>query len=313
MKIAVLGGGAWGATFAKIQTDAGGDVTVWSALPDELDRLKSEFSVEADLARAIWPAEAIFLALPTTYLREVLTKIRATGVNLAGKIFICLSKGVERETWRFGFEIAREVLPESVEIGVLSGPNLAAELARKLPAAAVLALPQIDRAKTLAGEFSNEYFKIHPGDDVAGVALGGAYKNALAIAAGAINGAGLGNDLVALLVVKGLGEMTDFAEKSGARRETFYGISGLGDLLTTAFSSESRNFGFGKILGETRDLDKARELTQHKTVEGEIAAIGLAARRSELDLPIVNLLAQTLTAKLAPDEFLKKLTRHLIS
>jgi glycerol-3-phosphate dehydrogenase (NAD(P)+) len=235
-------------------------------------------------------------------------------VDLTDKTFISLTKGVERATGRFPTEVIAEILQvRSAQVLALSGPNLARELGQRLPAGAMLAGADLAVARDSASAIRTDYFRLWPTDDVRGVEVAGVYKNVLAIAVGVARAAGLGNDFSALLVTTGLAEMADFGAAFGARRETFYGAAGLGDLLTTAYSDDSRNQTFGRLIGELGSVTAATEAAHH-TVEGRYsvdAVVELAAGKT-IDVPIAQLVANMLDETIDVAEFLVRLRKELL-
>ena len=230
-RIAVLGGGAWGMALAHVATQAGHDVAVWSRQSPEAVYLKS--------------FDAFILAVPAQAVREVMT-----AVDLPQKAVIIISaKGIERSTGRFMNEVVEEVRPGSRAL-VLSGPSFAVDVMKGLPTAVTLAAPTLAEAGEWANALSLPHFRVYGSEDVRGVEIGGALKNVLAIACGISDGRKLGLSARAALTTRGFAELQRLGRKLGARPETLMGLSGLGDLLLTCSSPQSRNFAFGLALGE---------------------------------------------------------------
>lgn len=236
--IAIIGAGAWGNALQAAIGRAGPGTTL---VGRELEQQRS----------AVAGADALLLVVPAQTIRGVLQGL-ADSIDPALPILIC-AKGLERETGALLPEVAAEVLPHN-PVGMLSGPNFAGEVARGLPAAAVLAAEPLETAEYWAAALGSPAFRLYASDDVTGVALGGAMKNVLAIAAGAVTGAGLGLNARAAVISRGLAELRRLGRAVGARDETLAGLSGLGDLVLTCTDETSRNFAFGAALGRDGDL-----------------------------------------------------------
>ncbi|WP_431283878.1 NAD(P)H-dependent glycerol-3-phosphate dehydrogenase [Humitalea sp. 24SJ18S-53] len=303
-RIAVIGAGAWGTALAIQAARAGRDVALWVRMPERAAdmaatrrndahlagiALPESMRITSDARQALEGAALIVLAVPTQHLASVLATLPAHDAPL-----LLAAKGVERTTLRLPTEIATGLRPDAV-IGVLSGPNFAAEVAAGLPAAAVVAsLDDAFRAQVpdLLGTPS---FRLYAGDDPIGAEVGGAAKNVIAIAAGAVIGAGLGENARAALVTRGLAEIARLAVALGGRAETVAGLSGLGDLLLTCTGAASRNFSFGLALG--RGETAAAILAGRTSVtEGVATAPALVARaaRAGVEMPIAAAVAAVL-------------------
>ncbi|MCB1538023.1 MAG: NAD(P)-dependent glycerol-3-phosphate dehydrogenase [Rhodospirillales bacterium] len=261
----IIGGGAWGTALAQVQARAGRGVTLWARehavvaavnnvgentpfLPGvELHR---NIHATEDLGAAI-DADILLLVVPTQYLRAILREAGAD--RLAGKTLVLCAKGIEIETGELLSRVVREVVP-GAEIAVMSGPTFAREIAMDLPAAVTLAAPTIERARDLAALLGSRTFRPYASDDVAGAEIGGAVKNVLAIACGVVAGRKYGDSARAALLTRGMSEMMRLGALMGGRRETLMGMCGLGDLVLTATSMQSRNFSLGFALGEGRKL-----------------------------------------------------------
>ncbi|MDF1721641.1 MAG: NAD(P)-dependent glycerol-3-phosphate dehydrogenase [Minwuia sp.] len=273
IRIAIIGTGAWGGALDATMRRAG-HATILA------DR-----SVDRQRA-AMADADALLLVVPAQTVRQVLDQIAdVTPPDLP--IIIC-AKGLERETGALLPEVATDILPAN-PIGMLSGPNFAGEVLRGLPAAAVLALPDMALAELWATRLGHAGFRLYASDDVIGVALGGAMKNVLAIAAGAVTGAGLGLNARAAVISRGLAELRRLGRALGARDETLSGLSGLGDLVLTCTDETSRNFAFGAALGRDADLPDV-------LVEGVHSVAPLLQRAAILgiELPIAGAVHEVL-------------------
>lgn len=306
-RIAVIGAGAWGTALAIQAARAGAAVTLWAReagraaamqaarenaahLPGH--RLPEAIAVTADPATALAGAELALLAVPAQHMARVLE-----GFPVALPPVLVAAKGVTAEGHRLPLETLALVRP-GLPAGVLTGPNFAAEVAAGLPAAAVVAgLPADLRARAIAALATAE-FRLYGQDDAVGAQVGGAAKNVIAIAAGAVMGAGLGENARAALVTRGITEIGRLALALGGRAETVAGLSGLGDLLLTCTGPGSRNFSLGFALGQGRQL--ADILAERNSVtEGVATAPALLARaRAEgVEMPIAAAVAAVLAGE----------------
>ncbi|TWG50054.1 NAD(P)H-dependent glycerol-3-phosphate dehydrogenase [Aminobacter sp. J44] len=294
-RITVLGGGAWGTALALTSLRAGHDTTLWARDRESVasinerrenprylpgigldDRLKAT----ADLAAALSAADCVLAVVPAQTMRSVLIEISSLpkGVPL-----VLCAKGIERGTGKLLSEIAAEILPET-PIAALSGPSFATDVARGLPTAVTVASTDAALASGLAALFSSRSFRCYSSTDLTGVEVGGALKNVLAIAAGAVAGAGLGASAQAAMVTRGFVELRRVGAAFGAEPETLMGLSGLGDLILTCGSEQSRNFAYGVALGRGDNRDGL------KLAEG-VATAGIAARlarEKHVEAPIIS-------------------------
>ncbi|WP_022886503.1 NAD(P)H-dependent glycerol-3-phosphate dehydrogenase [Glaciibacter superstes] len=322
-RVAVLGGGSWGTTFAKILADGGSDVMVWARRP-ELAREISEGRRNSDylpgvnlpigiratsrLDLALAGAEQVYVAVPSQTMRDTL--IAAEPYIGANAIIVSLIKGVERSSGRRMSEIIEEVLPVGPDrIAVISGPNLALEIAREQPTAAVVSSSNLETAQAVAVLATNRYFRSFVNTDVIGTEFGGVLKNLIAVAIGIVDGVGYGENTKASIITRGLVEMTDFAVAYGAHPETLSGLAGLGDLIATCQSPLSRNNTAGRLLGQGYGFnDVVKQMQQ--TAEG-LASVGPVlelARAKGVEMPIVEQVRQVLAGTLAPRDIAPHLT-----
>lgn len=288
MKITILGNGAWGQGLAFIAGKAGHEVALWSRRsPDE---------------KLIAGADAYILALPAQDAHGVLQNLK-----LHDKVLISAAKGIERTSGKFLHQLAKDVVA-SCEFYALSGPSFAADVVQGLPTAVTLAGPTLDKASDWAKALSLPAFRIYATDDVAGVEIGGAMKNVLAIACGIADGMKLGDSARASLTTRGFAELTRFGRKLGARPETLMGLSGLGDLLLTCSSQKSRNYSFGLALGQGQSVSEA--LAHSKgVVEGAFTASIAAelSRQHQIEMPIVEAVSAIVDHGSKPGDEVKKL------
>lgn len=251
-------------------------------------------------------ADLLVVVPPSQFLRGVAAVLASAGVR-QGVPLVCCTKGLEHHTGRLMTQVLQESFPEN-PIGALSGPNHAEEVARGTPAAAVVAAESHDLAVALQKLFCTGAFRAYSSDDVAGVELGGALKNIYAIAAGISDGLGLGDNAKAALVTRALAELVRLGTKLGGRQETFYGLSGLGDLIVTCFSVHSRNRRVGERLGKGEswsDIAKSMVMVAEGVPTSRSAYE--EARKLNLDTPLLDTVHAVLFEGLAPREGLLRL------
>jgi glycerol-3-phosphate dehydrogenase (NAD(P)+) len=305
-RIAVIGAGAWGTALANAVARAGRDVTLWARDPavvatltttresPRLPGVRLDDRVAATGAIVeMAHAEAVLLAIPAQELRVAAT---ALAPHIANNVpIIACAKGIERGTHRFMTDIVAETLPGAVP-AILSGPSFAADVARGLPTAVTLACADETIASTLARALGSQTFRPYHSTDVRGVEIGGAAKNVLAIAAGIVAGRKLGASATAALVTRGFAELARFGRALGARGETLMGLSGLGDVVLSCSSPQSRNFSLGLALGEGRPRGD-------KLAEGAFTAAALVelANEKAVEMPIATAVAAVLDGTLSID------------
>jgi len=314
-RIAVIGAGAWGTALANVAARAGRTAILKARDPASAALMAQtresphlpglviddRIAVAGDFA-ALADADAILLAVPAQSLREVATAL-ATQTKRDIPVISC-AKGIERSTGAFMTEVIAACMPQATP-AVLSGPSFAADVMRGLPTAVTLAAADADVAATLASALGSATFRPYHTTDVRGVEIGGAAKNVLAIAAGIVAGRGLGASAGAALVTRGFAELMRFGRACEARPETLVGLSGLGDLVLTCSSLQSRNFALGVALGEGQPLEKA----QSKLVEGVFTASALVkmANEKSVEMPIAAAVDAVLAGRLSIDEAIESL------
>jgi len=297
MRIGIIGAGAWGTALAQVAAAEDEPVLLWALEPEVVEAINAAHENPAYLAGVpLSPAiratgriadladcDALLVVTPAQHVRATLA-----GLDLAGKPLVLCAKGIEAGTQWLVSEVAAAVQPAAT-IAVLSGPTFAHEVARGLPTAVTLACADEAVGQALSARLARPHFRPYASTDVIGAEIGGAVKNVLAIACGVVEGQGLGLNARAALIARGFAEMTRFGLARGARTETLAGLSGLGDLVLTCSSTQSRNFALGKGLGEGRDA--AALLADRRTVaEGAFTAPVLqqAARAIGVDMPVVD-------------------------
>lgn len=315
--IAVIGAGSWGTTFAKILCDAGGDVSIWARRPElareiaETSRnsdylrginLPSALGASADMERVVEGASAIYLAVPSQSLRANLEALNSSIGPYT--VLVSLMKGVESGTGLRMSEVIAEVTGvDASRIAVVSGPNLALEIAKEQPTAAVASSSDPDTAAMVAKQATTDYFRMFVNYDVVGTEFGGVLKNLIAVAVGIADGVGYGENTKASIITRGLAEISAFAAAFGAEPQTMAGLAGLGDLIATCESPLSRNNTAGRLLGQGYALDDViRRMNQ--TAEGlqAVTPVLELAQSRAVSMPIVLQVQQVLRGELDPAE-----------
>ncbi|ASR34674.1 glycerol-3-phosphate dehydrogenase [Prauserella marina] len=302
--VTVLGAGSWGTTFAKVLADAGRDVTMWARRPEVAAEIREEHTNNGylpgvvlpgrvtatdDAALALDGAQAVVLAVPSQSLRANLTAWRSLLPREA--ILVSLAKGVELGTLKRMSEVIGEIAGvRSDDVVVVSGPNLAKEIARQQPAAAVFACADHDKAVAVQQASFNSYFRPYTNTDVVGCELGGACKNVIALSCGMAAGLGFGANTMATLITRGLAETARLGSKLGADPLTFAGLAGVGDLVATCASPLSRNRTFGELLGRGETVAMAQQAVGGQVAEGVMScqSIRELARGVGVDMPITD-------------------------
>ncbi len=301
--VAVLGAGSWGTTFAKVLSDAGSDVVLWARREDVARAVRAGGNPEylpgvalpaglrstSDHRVALDGADTVVLAVPSQSLRANLAAWRDD--LPAGATLLSLAKGVELGTLQRMSEVVGEVAGVPLDqVAVLSGPNLAREIAGEQPTATVVACADHERAVGVQQACTTSYFRPYTNTDVVGCELGGAGKNVIALACGMAVGMGLGGNTTATIITRGLAEVSRLGVALGARAETFAGLAGLGDLVATCASPLSRNRTFGELLGRGRSLAQAQEAAHGQVAEGVKTSTALRelAARHGVEVPITD-------------------------
>ncbi|TPN32771.1 NAD(P)-dependent glycerol-3-phosphate dehydrogenase [Mesorhizobium sp. B2-3-3] len=308
-RVTVLGGGAWGTALALAMLRAGHSVRLYARDPQTvaaigrgenpryLPGIAIAPGIEAtsDIEAALADADCVLAVTPAQSLRATLAAARDH--MPAGIPLVLCAKGIERDTGALLSAIVEEILPKN-PVAALSGPSFATDVARGLPTAVVVAARDEMLAADLAARFSAENLRCYSSSDLIGVEIGGALKNVFAIAAGAVTGAGLGASAQAAMVTRGFVELRRIGAAFGARPETLMGLSGLGDLLLTCSSAQSRNFAYGLALGQGKALSG---LPLAEGVPTAAIAARIAAERG-IDAPIISAVAAILDGKVTIDQ-----------
>lgn len=312
--ISIIGGGAWGTALAQTLSYNDANVTLWAREPEIVEDinarhvnrvflpgvdLNASIRATGDLAK-VAAADAILAVAPAQHLRAVLSDL-ARHLPNGVPIVIC-SKGIEQATGKFMGDVLEEVVPQATR-AVLSGPSFAADVARGLPSALTLACRNEAVGRALTASLSSRQMRLYWSSDVLGAELGGSVKNVLAIAAGIVEGRGLGTSAHAAIVTRGFAELRRFGDVMGARPETLLGLSGLGDLILTCGSAQSRNMSLGRGLGEGRTLSEILG-GRSAVTEGVYTAAALVglARSKAVEMPIAEAVHEIIEGRLGVDE-----------
>ncbi len=302
-KITILGDGGWGTALALTTLQNDSETTLWGPFEDNIEAIrtthKNRFLPGVDLpenlkatssiSEAVQNAEIVVLASPSQFMRGTLNMLREYFVP-EQMVLVNVAKGIETDTLKCMHEICAEILGDNLKYVTLSGPSHAEEVARGIPTAVVSASENIGLAKLVQETFMTRNFRIYTSRDVISVELGGALKNVLAIAAGILDGMQLGDNPKAALMTRGIAEMARLGVALGGKRETFAGLSGIGDLIVTCMSRHSRNRHVGEELGRGKTLEQITSEMGMVVAEGVKTAISahMLAQRKNCETPIIN-------------------------
>lgn len=322
-KTCVIGAGAFGTALAVVASEAGCRVSLWTRDSDHAEAMIRSRTNDAHLPGIALPEGISITTVPASAAAGVdcflcAVPAQATAAVLSGfsnhvapqAFVVACAKGLEQSTGRRQSEIIAQSLPWA-NPAVLSGPGFAGEIARRLPTAVSVAAADPAVSAQICQRLATEWFRPYAGGDLVGVELGGALKNVLAIACGVVVGRKLGEGARAALIARGLAEMIRFGTELGARAETFSGLSGLGDLVLTASSRQSRNLSFGIQLGEGADVSRILG-PGAPLVEGAYTAsiVSQIARQRNIDMPIADCVADTLDRRLTIDQAINRLMQR---
>ena len=323
IKITVFGAGTWGIALARLLAANGRDVTVWSAIPEELKSLSvtrrhpnlpgmelpAAMHYTADIGEACTGRDILLFAVPSPFVRA--TAKKAAPYIPEGQLIVDVAKGIEDKTLMTMSEIIEDELRKcgrTARVVALSGPTHAEEVARDMPTLIVAASEDEDAAKAVQKVFSTPTFRVYTNTDRRGTELGGAVKNVIALAVGIAMGLGYGDNAKAALITRGNAELARLGAAMGCRAETFSGLSGMGDLIVTCTSMHSRNLHAGMLLGRGKTAEEAKaEVGQ--VVEGinALPAARRLARKYKVDMPIVQSVDAILSGRLAAGDALATL------
>ena len=311
--IAIIGSGSWGVALGIHLAKLGNKIKIWSFMQEEADLINNEkkckFLPEVTLPEGIYcttsyeeaikDSEIILHVTPSKFTRNTVKEYKKYVTNQT--IVIC-TKGFEKETLSSLDEVFKQEIP-NLKLAVLSGPSHAEEVSKAVPTAMVIASENEKIANELRDIFMNENLRVYTSKDVKGVELGGALKNIIAFCAGVAAGIGLGDNSFAALITRGLCEISRLGVALGGKYETFYGLTGLGDLIVTCLSEHSRNRTAGKLMGQGKTLEEARNQIG-MVIEGvdNIEVAYELAQKYDVDMPIVNAVYDMLYNNLSPKE-----------
>ena len=318
MNIAIIGSGSWGVALAVHLASLGHNIKIWSFMEEERDLINNEkrckFLPDAvitenikcytNFEEALKDADFILHVTPSKFTRNIFKQYKQ---YVGNKPIIICSKGFEKETLETLDEVILEEMPEA-KVGVLSGPSHAEEVSIAIPTALVIASKHQNILKTIQDAFMSEKMRIYTSNDVKGVELGGALKNIIAFCAGVAAGIGLGDNSFAALITRGLKEIARLGIELGGKEETFYGLSGLGDLIVTCLSEHSRNRKAGMLIGQGKSLEETKK--EVGMVIESIDNIEVAYELGKLhniEMPIVETVYKVLYENLNPQEAVKNL------
>ena len=299
-KISVIGAGTWGTALAILLHGNGNQVTIWSALPGEVEelnstrvhrnlpkaRIPSEIEITGDLKSAMEERDLLVLAVPSVFVRSTARRMRE--FLRPGQIVVNVAKGIEEDTLKTLTEIIEEELP-GVQVAALSGPSHAEEVSLGLPTTCVAAAHKRHVAEYVQSLFMSRIFRVYTSPDLKGVELGGSLKNVIALAAGMADGLGFGDNTKAALITRGIAEIGRLGIEMGGRAETFAGLTGIGDLIVTCASMHSRNRRAGILMGQGHTMEEAMKEV-NMVVEGVHSAKAALAhsRQYGVSMPIVE-------------------------
>jgi glycerol-3-phosphate dehydrogenase (NAD(P)+) len=322
MKIAVMGAGSWGTTFSKVLADGGSDVMLWSRREEvatEINtshrngdylpgvNLPENILASTDIEKVLSGASQVYISVPSQSLRA---NLEQWGKFIASDaIVVSLMKGVEQKT---GLRMSQVIVEHGISesrVVVVSGPNLALEIADEQPAASVAASSSADSAMAVAKAASNSYFTTFTNNDVIGTEFGGILKNLIAVAIGIVNGVGYGQNTKASIMTRGLSEISRFAAAFGAKPETMVGLAGLGDLIATSESPLSRNHKAGEMLGKGYSKKEVlARLSQTAEALVSVSTVLELAREKKIAMPIVEQVELVIEGKMNPKDIAPHLT-----
>jgi len=299
-RIAIIGTGTWGTALGILLYDNGHDVIMWSAVGSEIEMLKkthrhpnlegviipSEISLTGDLREAMEGAEVLVLSVPSVFTRSIAGRMKE--FYQPGQIIVSVAKGIEEGTLKLIDDQILDEIPDAC-VAVLSGPSHAEEVSRRLPTVVAIGSRNIEVAKKLKPIFMSPVFRVYVSDDVMSIELGGALKNVIALAAGIADGLGYGDNTKAALITRGISEISRLGVAMGGDIRTFYGLTGMGDLIVTCASMNSRNRRAGILMGQGMSMEEAMEEV-HMVVEGVYSAKAARALAEKygVEMPIVE-------------------------
>ena len=319
-KVSVLGAGSWGTALAVMLHGNHHQVTLWSALSDEVAQLRrdreqkgklpgvhipEDINITDCLEEAVKDREMLVLAVPSVFVRG--TARQLSGLVPEGQLIVCVAKGVEEDTLMTMTDIIEQELP-MVDAAVLSGPSHAEEAGKGIPTTCVAGAHTRQTAEHIQNLFMSETFRVYTSPDMLGIELGAALKNVVALAAGIADGLGYGDNTKAALITRGMAEISRLGIAMGGKIETFYGLSGIGDLIVTCASVHSRNRRAGYLIGQGCTMQEAMDQVK-MVVEGVYSAKAARelAEKYQVGMPIIEQVNRVLFENKAPGEAVREL------
>lgn len=318
--VSVIGAGSWGIALALLLAKNGNNVTVWSIVKEEIDMLNekrehvdklpgvplpSDMIFTTDLEKAIKGKKVLVLAVPSVFTRGTANKMKDFVEK--GQIIVNVAKGIEESTLMTLSDIIEEEIPQA-NVAVLSGPSHAEEVGRGVPTTIVVGAKTEETAEYLQNLFMNDVFRVYTSSDILGMELGGSLKNVVALAAGIADGLGYGDNTKAALITRGMAEIARLGVAMGGQSETFYGLTGMGDLIVTCASVHSRNRKAGVLIGQGKTMDEAMKEVK-MVVEGVYSAKAamLLSEKYNVSMPIIEQVNLILFENKPADEAVKDL------
>ncbi len=321
MKLSILGCGNWGSVFAIIQHRNGHRVKIWEFERERAEHIQktrnnepfiigydipADIVVHWDIETILDDTDVVVFAIPSQVLAYVIE--RMMDIESTAKYYLSLTKGIDVKSLKRPSEIIGQLPHAENRVYVLSGPSIANEIIRGEPTAVVMVGPKPSGTQELQRQLTTDYFRIYQSDDVIGVELSAAIKNIIALGCGISDGLGFGSNAKGALITRGIVEMQRLGIKMGAQAKTFWGLSGLGDLVTTSFSEESRNHKFGRMIGEGKGVE---QITEEMVMVAEgvptSKAVKLLAHRYKIDMPICGVVYKILFESKSPKQAIKDL------
>ncbi len=319
-KISIMGAGSWGTALADLLHNNGHEVVLWSCLQDEVDMLREKrehasklpgvildpsICITSDLEGSLRDPDVVILAVPSPFTRSTARSMKE--YVREGQKIVNVAKGIEETTLMTLSEIIEEEIPQA-DVSVLSGPSHAEEVGKGIPTTCVVSSKERQTAEYLQGIFMSPVFRVYTTPDMLGVELGGSLKNVIALAAGTADGIGYGDNTKAALITRGIAEIARLGQKMGARQETFYGLSGIGDLIVTCASVHSRNRKAGFLIGRGYTMEAAMKEVK-MVVEGVYSAKAALqlSQKYEVEMPIVAEINKVLFEGKPADEAVRDL------
>ncbi len=318
--VSVIGAGSWGIALALLLAKNGNKVTVWSIVKEEIDMLNEkrehvdklpgvplpdDMVFTTDLESAVRGKKVLVLAVPSVFTRGTANKMKAYVEE--GQMIVNVAKGIEESTLMTLSDIIEEEIPQA-NVAVLSGPSHAEEVGRGVPTTIVVGAKTEETATYLQNLFMNDVFRVYTSSDILGMELGGSLKNVVALAAGIADGLGYGDNTKAALITRGIAEISRLGVAMGGKAESFYGLTGIGDLIVTCASVHSRNRKAGVLMGQGKTMDEAMKEVK-MVVEGVYSAKAamLLSKKYNVDMPIIEQVNLILFENKPADEAVKDL------